>query len=224
MIDKTEWVMVPREWTPDMWSSFLAKPNYPEGLRAALAAAPTPPAQDPREAALDAMAENARELGLDYTAPAQETQPPCAGMNCGSTDGKTHSAECYAEHAATIDGGRFAKGDAPPAASPTCGMNIAQRILHVGGRNNEAGYVEFGSLQAVEALVNQVLRDVMPDAARRIAELEVELAEARKIIEECRDALAEELAAWDIDPPIHHVQQAHAHCVEWLAAIAKEKS
>lgn len=45
-------------------------------------------------------------------------------------------------------------------ASPTSGMNMAQRILHVGGRNNAAGYVEFGSVQAVEALVRQVLRDL----------------------------------------------------------------
>lgn len=44
--------------------------------------------------------------------------------------------------------------------SPTAGMNIAQRILHVGGRNNAAGYIEFGSIQAVEALVRQVLRDL----------------------------------------------------------------
>lgn len=43
---------------------------------------------------------------------------------------------------------------------PTVGMNIAQRILHVGGRNNAAGYVEFGSIQAVEALVRQLLRDL----------------------------------------------------------------
>lgn len=47
-----------------------------------------------------------------------------------------------------------------PAPTPTTGMNIAQRILHVGGRNNAAGYVEFGSIQAVEALVRQVLRDL----------------------------------------------------------------
>jgi len=38
------------------------------------------------------------------------------------------------------------------------------------------------------------------------------------LIEECRAALAEELAAWDIDPPLHHVKQAHDHCVTWLAA------
>jgi hypothetical protein len=47
-----------------------------------------------------------------------------------------------------------------PDPSPTSGMTIAQRILHVGGRNNAAGYVEFGSIQAVEALVRHVLRDL----------------------------------------------------------------
>lgn len=57
----------------------------------------------------------------------------------------------------------------PPAApvaklepSPTTGMNVAQRILHVGGRNNAAGYVEFGSIQAVEALIQHALRDAKP--------------------------------------------------------------
>lgn len=44
--------------------------------------------------------------------------------------------------------------------SPTAGMNIAQRIMYVGGRNNAAGYIEFGSIQAVEALIHQVLRDI----------------------------------------------------------------
>lgn len=57
-----------------------------------------------------------------------------------------------------------ATADAVDAQSPTAGMNIAQRILHVGGRNNAAGYVEFGSIQAVEALIRQVLRD-MPATA-----------------------------------------------------------
>jgi hypothetical protein len=49
--------------------------------------------------------------------------------------------------------------DSKPKRSSTYGMNLAQRILHVGGRNNAAGYVEFGSLQAVEALIAQLLRD-----------------------------------------------------------------
>lgn len=43
--------------------------------------------------------------------------------------------------------------------SETAGMTLEQRILHVGGRNNAAGYIEFGSVQAVAALVRQVLRD-----------------------------------------------------------------
>ena len=55
---------------------------------------------------------------------------------------------------------RASHGLAPADLNPTAGMNITQRILHVGGRNNDAGYVEFGSIQAVEALVRQVLRDL----------------------------------------------------------------
>ncbi|SCU75583.1 hypothetical protein CNECB9_2370157 [Cupriavidus necator] len=34
----------------------------------------------------------------------------CQGMNCGSTDGMSHSLECQAEHAAAIAGGSFVKG------------------------------------------------------------------------------------------------------------------
>jgi hypothetical protein len=42
-------------------------------------------------------------------------------------------------------------------------------------------------------------------------------AEPVELITKCRDALAEELSAWDIDPPLHHVKQAHDDCVAWLA-------
>lgn len=44
------------------------------------------------------------------------------------------------------------------------------------------------------------------------------MSDPRALIEECRAALAEELSAWDIDPPLHHVKQAHDKCVAWLAA------
>jgi hypothetical protein len=63
-----------------------------------------------------------------------------------------------------------------PVASPTAGMNMAQRILHVGGRNNAAGYVEFGSIQAVEALVRQVIRDLpatAPQPRKRLTDEEI---------------------------------------------------
>ena len=38
------------------------------------------------------------------------------------------------------------------------------------------------------------------------------------LIKECRDAFAEELSAWDIEPPLHHVQKGHDNCVKWLSA------
>ncbi|WP_315125201.1 hypothetical protein [Comamonas antarctica] len=47
-----------------------------------------------------------------------------------------------------------------PEPSPTAGMSLGQRIMHVGGRENAAGYIEFGSVAAVRALVAQVLRDL----------------------------------------------------------------
>jgi len=43
--------------------------------------------------------------------------------------------------------------------SPTHGMSLDERIAHVGGRTNAAGYVEFGSVMAVSALIDHVLRD-----------------------------------------------------------------
>jgi uncharacterized protein YceH (UPF0502 family) len=43
--------------------------------------------------------------------------------------------------------------------SPTHGMNLGERIAHVGGRTNAAGYMEFGSVMAVSALIDHVLRD-----------------------------------------------------------------
>ena len=44
--------------------------------------------------------------------------------------------------------------------SPTKGMNLGERIAHVGVRENAAGYIEFGSVMAVKALIDHVLRDI----------------------------------------------------------------
>lgn len=35
----------------------------------------------------------------------------CKGMNCGCTDGVSHSVECRAEHAAAVAGGHFLSHD-----------------------------------------------------------------------------------------------------------------
>jgi len=51
-----------------------------------------------------------------------------------------------------------------------------------------------------------------------LAKVEAALVEAQSLIVECRSAFAEELSAWDIDPPIHHVKQAFDHCGAWLDA------
>jgi hypothetical protein len=38
-------------------------------------------------------------------------------------------------------------------------------------------------------------------------------------LEKCKDALAEELAAWDIDPLLHHVLESHDLCIPAIAAV-----
>lgn len=53
-----------------------------------------------------------------------------------------------------------------------------------------------------------------------VREMRGEIAELRRVIEQCRAALAEELAAWDIDPPLQHVKTAHDACVSLLDRLA----
>lgn len=104
------------------------------------------------EVAGRSLEERAGLQGQLFSAPAEAKEERCE-CNCRSE----HECEFCTQH-------RQWSGDTPqPQAaqpSPTSGMTLAQRILHVGGRNNAAGYVEFGSTQAVEALVRQVLRDL----------------------------------------------------------------
>ena len=45
----------------------------------------------------------------------------------------------------------------------------------------------------------------------------------RPLITECRKALAEELAGWDLDPPLAHVKQAHDSCDDWLRSIRNQR-
>lgn len=55
-------------------------------------------------------------------------------------------------------------------SSPTAGMNLGQRIAHVGGRTNAQGYIEFGSEMAVDALIRHVLRDLKSTPAPTAAD------------------------------------------------------
>lgn len=64
--------------------------------------------------------------------------------------------------------------------SPTSGMNIGERIAHVGGRTREDHCIEFGSVLAVSLLMDHVARDLVGDqpahsttpVVRRIEEAE----------------------------------------------------
>lgn len=49
--------------------------------------------------------------------------------------------------------------------TPTGGMTLGERIAHVGGRVKEDGIVEFGSVMALDALVQHVLRDTSAAAS-----------------------------------------------------------
>lgn len=53
----------------------------------------------------------------------------------------------------------------------------------------------------------------------RIAALEQAGRQALEALVKCEAALAEELAAWDIDPPLHHVQEAHGLCGPAITAL-----
>ncbi|WP_321782391.1 hypothetical protein [Burkholderia pyrrocinia] len=50
---------------------------------------------------------------------------PCQGVNCGCTDGKSHSLECVAQHAATVAGNGFAP--APAATSRADALSSEHR-------------------------------------------------------------------------------------------------
>lgn len=43
--------------------------------------------------------------------------------------------------------------------------------------------------------------------------------QALEALEKCNSALAEELAAWDIDPPLHHVLEASNACAPAITAL-----
>lgn len=106
----------------------------------------------------------------------------CKGMNCGATDGRAHSPECEAEHAAAIAGGRFVKE--APSVEPDAWMVRQQQIDHRGR------FAEFGPWQqcsrrdakhfaTLEGVEVRPFYATPPDAEalkRRVAELEAALA------------------------------------------------
>ncbi|AIV76773.1 gp38 domain protein [Burkholderia pseudomallei] len=78
--------------------------------------------------------------------------------------------------------------------TPTGGMTLGERIAHVGGRVTEDGTVEFGSVMALDALVQHVLRDTGAAASPG--------AEAVALTDEGIIQLFEEKA--DVDLEVYH--------------------
>lgn len=138
---------------------------------------------------------------------AQQADPDPADIIAGALQtSRSHAYELMHKALAQQD------AQAVPQPSPTAGMNIAQRILHVGGRNNAAGYVEFGSIQAVEALVRQVIRD-LPEL--------VELENLRHNVKVYREATALTLNA-DPTPPAQRVMLTDLEIKAVLVGIDPE--
>jgi hypothetical protein len=84
--------------------------------------------------------------------------------NCARCGNELTAEEKYYYGATcnTCEGIEFSAPETGTTAekSPTFGMNLGQRIAHVGGRVTESLTVEFGSAMAVNALIHHVLRDV----------------------------------------------------------------
>jgi hypothetical protein len=73
------------------------------------------------------------------------------------------------------------------------------------------GYEPSGpSIQALDRVITEASCVALPVASAAPDN-------ARRVIGLCQKALAEELSAWDIDPPLHHVKEAHEECSAWLS-------
>lgn len=116
-------------------------------------------AEEPKELAAPILTHAAREQVVSAIRYAVR-----AATDCGKeTD---FDPDALVQNAVYALCGPFNKNQPQPQAdvqavekSATHGMNLHQRILHVGGRENAQTYIEFGSVAAVRALVAQVLRD-----------------------------------------------------------------
>ena len=98
----------------------------------------------------------------------------------------------------------------PAEPSATYGMHFGDRVLHIGGRENAAGYIEFGSVEAVRVLVGQVLRDLpggapgfelaaTQPAAQGLDTAEYRLIDHGELIEAGDEFLRDDFT-WEIDP------------------------
>ncbi|CAB3888895.1 hypothetical protein LMG26788_03735 [Achromobacter pulmonis] len=109
---------------------------------------------------LDYIAENWEEpddaeAGWFETAVEAEEAPNCWRITPSHWQPLPTAPGAPASPVSTVE-----QADAQNERSATHGMTLGERIAHVGGRTNAQGYIEFGSPMAVDALIEQVLRDI----------------------------------------------------------------
>ena len=85
----------------------------------------------------------------------------CKGMNCGCTDGASHSLECQAEHAAAIAGGSFVKNAKSRRQAITDAL-IEHEAGVFGHYNGEMGRWEFDEYQLLEFARSVISIATMP--------------------------------------------------------------
>lgn len=95
-------------------------------------------------------------LSFDATLHSTFTTDPCNGMNCGCTDGVSHSPECMAETAATYAGGWFVKGRKKPEGArgtetqPTTGDAVTDEMIDA-ACDAVPGLFRVDAMRAIEA-------------------------------------------------------------------------
>lgn len=89
---------------------------------------------------------------------AQAGNPACKGANCGATDGKSHSVECFAEHEACISGG---ENTAAVPSVNTWYSDITQEeldnLVHPERRNHFA--IVQAALESAASRINTICDD-----------------------------------------------------------------
>lgn len=165
-----------------------------------LAAAPLPPAQTENAERIERLKFDLRQVMIDYGAAERANDPE----RIRST---TSAAVALIDSLAPV---------VDPKSSPEPAQPVNRRLLEAlrpfavygrpGSRDVEVGEAIAAIAEAEAQAAQSVGREALSDQA------------TVDLVKECHAALAEELGAWDIDPPLHHVKQAHDRCEEWLRA------
>jgi hypothetical protein len=95
---------------------------------------------------------------------------------------------------------------------PSRGTEVLAELVEAQAKHNE-----WGGTAATAIRLNKAWSEARALLATQRSTEPAVRGDARLLIKEYLDALATELTAWDLDPPLDHVKKAHDRCIEWLA-------